>query len=328
MTATQTKRFAVLTSGGDAPGMNAAVRAVVRSGVSQGAQMIGVRHGYTGLIEGAFVPLGLRDVGGIVQRGGTFLGTTRCSELNTDAGLDRAVSQIRERGISGLVVIGGDGSQSGALALARRGVPVVGVASTIDNDLCGTDISIGSTTATDIALEAIDRLRVTAASHGRAFLVEVMGRQCGYLALMAGIAGGAEAIVVPEVDMHPEDVARELRAARERGKSHAVIVVAEGAGFDAEGLASYFREHQARLGFELRVSRLGHIQRGGSPGSFDRILATRLGSAAITELAAGRRDVLVGVVSGQVACTPLADVAGRKRPIEPHWLELARVLAA
>ncbi|MEO8804975.1 MAG: ATP-dependent 6-phosphofructokinase [Burkholderiaceae bacterium] len=321
------KRVAVLTSGGDAPGMNAALRAVVRAGIAHGVQMFGVRHGYSGLIEGAFMPLGPRDVGGIIQRGGTILGTTRCVELKSDVGLDKALQQMRRQAISGLVVIGGDGSQSGAHALSQRGVPVVGVASTIDNDLCGTDVSIGSTTATDIALEAIDRLRVTAASHGRAFLVEVMGRRCGHLAVMAGIAGGAEAIVVPEVAVSPEDIAKELRAASERGKRHAIVVVAEGAQYNADGLDQYFKAHRERLGFDLRVSRLGHVQRGGSPGAFDRMLATRLGAAAVDHLVAGRDGVLIGLIDGQVASTPLADVAGRTKPLDPQWMELARVLA-
>jgi 6-phosphofructokinase 1 len=318
---------AVLTSGGDAPGMNAAVRAVVRSGVSRGMRMFGVQHGYTGLIQGEFRPLGPRDVGGIVQRGGTMLGTTRCIELKTDAGQDKAVQQMRRHDIDGLVVIGGNGSQSGAFALSKKGVAVVGVASTIDNDLYGSDVTIGATTAADIALEAIDRLRVTAASHQRAFLVEVMGRDCGYLALMAGIAGGAEVVLVPEVEVDPERVAQELRLACERGKSHAIVVVAEGARYNAEGLAGYFKTHEARLGFDLRVSRLGHIQRGGSPGVYDRILATQLGAAATEQLAAGRHGVLVGLVNGQVASTPLAEVVGRTRPVDRRWIELARVLA-
>lgn len=322
------KRIAVLTSGGDAPGMNAAIRAVVRSGVAQGLEVFGVEHGYTGLIGGEFRPLGPRDVGGILQCGGTVLGTTRCLELKTDAGQDKAVQQLHDRGISGLVVIGGNGSQSGAHALSQKGLAVVGVASTIDNDLYGTDITIGATTAADVALEAIDRLRVTAASHGRAFLVEVMGRDCGYLAMMAGIAGGAEAILVPEVPVDPEAVAAELRLARERGKSHAIVVVAEGASTNAEALAHYFKTHQARLGFDLRVSRLGHIQRGGAPGVFDRMLATRLGAAATLQLVQGRHGVLVGLIGGEVTTTPLAEVLNRTRPLDPRWIELARVLAA
>jgi len=322
------RRVAVLTSGGDAPGMNAAVRAVVRAGIAHGMEMFGVQHGYTGLITGDFRRLGARDVGGIVQRGGTVLGTTRCVELKTDAGQHKAMEQLRDGGISALVVIGGDGSQSGAHALSQRGLAVVGVASTIDNDLHGTDISIGATTAADVALEAIDRLRVTAASHQRAFLVEVMGRGCGYLALMAGIAGGAEAIVIPEVDVDPEELARELRAAHDRGKSHAIVVVAEGARYNAEALAQYFKANERQLGYDLRVSRLGHIQRGGDPGVFDRMLATRLGAAAVDHLLADRHGLLLGVVGGQVVGTPLAEVANRTRRVDVQWYALAKVLAA
>ena len=321
------KRIAVLTSGGDAPGMNAAIRAVVRSGVAQGLEVFGVEHGYTGLIAGEFRPLGPRDVGGILQRGGTLLGTTRCLELKTDAGQEKAVRQMRDHGIGGLVVIGGNGSQSGAHSLSQKGLAVVGVASTIDNDLYGTEITIGATTAADVALEAIDRLRVTASSHRRAFLVEVMGRDCGYLAMMAGIAGGAEAILIPGVEVDPEAVATELRLASDRGKSHAIIVVAEGASTNAEALAQYFKSHEARLGFDLRVSKLGHIQRGGAPGVFDRILATRLGAAATLQLLQGRHGVLVGLIGGEVTTTPLAAVLNRTRPVDPQWIELARVLA-
>jgi len=321
------KRVAVLTSGGDAPGMNAAVRAVVRSGVLQGMEIFGLLHGYTGLIRGDFRPLGLRDVGGIIQRGGTILGTTRCVELKTDVGQDKALQQLREHDISALIVIGGNGSQSGAHALSKKGLAVIGIASTIDNDLWGTDVSIGATTAADIALEAIDRLRVTAASHQRAFLVEVMGRNCGYLALMAGIAGGAEAIVIPEIDVDPAAVVGELRTARDSGKSHAIVVVAEGARHNADELVQYFKAHEQQVGFELRVSRLGHIQRGGSPGVFDRLLATRLGVGAVQHLAAGRHGELMGVIGGEVVGTPLAEVANRTRRADLQWPELARLLA-
>jgi 6-phosphofructokinase 1 len=320
------KRVAVLTSGGDAPGMNAAVRAVVRAGVANGLEMFGVQHGYTGLISGDYRLLGPRDVGGIIQRGGTMLGTTRCVELKTEEGQDKAVRQLRDRGIDGLVVIGGNGSQTGAFALSQKGVRVVGVASTIDNDLCGSDVTIGATTAADVALESIDRLRVTAASHRRAFLVEVMGRDCGYLALTAGIAGGVEAIVIPEVEVHPESVARELRLAAERGKSHAIVVVAEGARYNADRLADYFKAHEERLGFDLRVSRLGHIQRGGSPGVFDRLLATRLGAAALAHLVSGQHGVLVGMVNGKETSTPLAEVVHKTKPVDAQWFELAKLL--
>jgi len=319
-------RIAVLTSGGDAPGMNAAIRAVTRSALAQGHEVFGVRQGYAGLIAGDLIPLGARDVGGIIQQGGTMLGSTRCPDFKTDAGISRALDTLRGHGIVGLVVIGGGGSQAGALALSRLGFPVVGVASTIDNDLVGTDITIGVDTALNIALEAMDRLKVTASSHRRAVLVEVMGRDCGYLALMAGLAGGAESIVVPEAETDPEAVATELRAAYERGKTHGLVVVAEGAHHNAARLARYFAEHRG-LGFELRVTILGHVQRGGVPSAFDRVLATRFGAAAVGHLTNGRVGVLVGLRGGEVSATPLAEVVGKRKPLDPEMLALAKVLA-
>jgi 6-phosphofructokinase 1 len=321
------KRIAVLTSGGDAPGMNAAIRAVVRTGIEKGWDVFGIRHGYVGLIAGNIVLLEARDVGGIIQRGGTMLGSARCPEFRTEEGRLKALRTLHQNDIEALVVIGGSGSQAGAYALSEMGFPVVGVASTIDNDLCGTEISIGVDTALDVALEAIDRLKVTASSHQRAFLVEVMGRKCGYLALMAGIAGGAEVIIIPEVETDPEAVAAELRAAYERGKPHALGVVAEGARYNAEGLARFFEEHRKRLGFELRVTTLGHVQRGGAPGAFDRLLATRLGAAATEHLAQGEHGVLMGLLKGEIAATSLAEVVANKKPLDLRLLELARVLA-
>jgi len=321
------KRIAVLTSGGDAPGMNAAIRAVVRIGIDKGWDVFGVRHGYVGLIAGNVVPLGARDVGGIIQQGGTMLGSARCPEFKTEEGHLKALRTLHQNDIEALVVIGGNGSQTGAHALSQMGFPVVGVASTIDNDLYGTEISIGVDTALNIALEAIDRLKVTASSHQRAFLVEVMGRKCGYLALMAGIAGGAETIIIPEVEADPEAVAAELCAAYERGKPHALVVVAEGARYNAAGLARYFEEHRERLGFELRVTTLGHVQRGGAPGAFDRLLATRLGAAATEHLAQGEHGLLMGLLKGEIAATPLAEVVANKKPLDLKLLELARVLA-
>ena len=321
------KRIAVLTSGGDAPGMNAAIRAVVRTGIEKGWEVFGVHHGYVGLIAGDMAPLGARDVGGIIQQGGTVLGSARCPEFKTEEGRLKALHTLHQHDIEALVVIGGNGSQTGAHALSQMGFPVVGVASTIDNDLYGTEISIGVDTALDVALEAIDRLKVTASSHQRAFLVEVMGRECGYLALVAGIAGGAEAIIIPEVQTDPEAVAAELRAAYARGKPHALVVVAEGARYNAARLAQYFQEHRERLGFELRVTTLGHVQRGGAPGAFDRLLATRLGAAATEQLARGERGLLVGLLKGEMAATPLAEVVANKKPLDLRLLELARVLA-
>lgn len=321
------RRIAVVTSGGDAPGMNAAIRAVVRTGIAQGWEVYGVHRGYAGLIAGDMVPLGPRDVGGIIQLGGTVLGTARCPEFRTEEGRRTALARLEEHGIEALVVIGGNGSQQGAYLLSKAGFPVVGVASTIDNDLCGSDITIGVDTALNIAVEAIDRLKVTASSHQRAFLVQVMGRDCGYLALMAALAGGAEAAVIPEVDTTPEIVAEYVRGAYERGKTHAIIVVAEGARYNADALARYFAEHQEKLGFELRVTILGHVQRGGTPGVFDRTLATRLGAAATDQLAHGVHGVLVGLVDGDVRATPLAEVVDGKKQIDPSLIELVRVLA-
>jgi 6-phosphofructokinase 1 len=307
--------------------MNAAIRAVVRAGIAQGMTMVGVRNGYRGLIDGDFVTLGPRDVGGIIERGGTMLGSSRCPRMNEDAGQAAAIEQLRHAGIRTLVVIGGNGSQTGALALSRRGLPVIGIASTIDNDLAGTDISIGATTAVETALGAIDRLRITASSHQRAFLVEVMGRDCGYLALTAGVTGGAEAIVVPEAEMTPESVADVLRSAWQRGKSHAIVVVAEGARNNADALARHFDEHAERLGFELRVTRLGHVQRGGSPCAFDRLLATRLGAAAVDHAASGRHGVLLGIIGGDIAATRLELVTTQRKTLDAGLLALASTLA-
>ena len=306
--------------------MNAAIRAVARAGIDRELEVFGVRGGYTGLMAGDLVPLGLRQVGGIIGHGGTILGTTRCERLKSEGGQAAVIEQMRAHGIGALVVIGGNGSQRGAHSLAQRGVAVVGVASTIDNDLVGADVSIGATSALDVAVEAIDRLRVTAASHKRVFLIEVMGRDSGHLALCAGIAGGAEAIVIPEVEIEPEAVAEEIRASYGRGKSHAIVVVAEGAKYNAAGLTHYFTEHSQRLGFELRATTLGHIQRGGTPGVFDRMLASQLGAAAVEHLAMGRHGVLLGMIDGKVTLTPLAAVSGGKKPLDSRLLELASIL--
>jgi 6-phosphofructokinase 1 len=321
------KHIAVLTSGGDAPGMNAAIRSVVRTGLDRGWRVSGVQHGYAGLLAGNMVSLRARDVSGIIQSGGTFLGSARSLEFKTEAGQRQAIQVLGEHNIDALVIIGGNGSQTGAYALSNLGFPVVGVASTIDNDLYGSEITIGVDTALNIALEAIDRLKVTATSHHRAFLVEVMGRDCGYLALNAAVAGGAEAVVLPEFEVDPEEIAANLRSAYERGKAHALVVVAEGAHYNAEGLASYFKEHRERLGFDLRVTMLGHVQRGGAPGAFDRLLATRLGAAAVTRVARGEHGILVGLLKGETAATPLSEVVANKKPLDESLLELLGVLA-
>jgi 6-phosphofructokinase 1 len=319
-------RIAVLTSGGDAPGMNAAIRAVVRVALDKGVEVYGVRNGYEGLIEGRMILMGARDVGGIIQRGGTILGSARSLEFKTDKGQRKAIRSLNQFGIEGLVVIGGNGSQTGANALSQLGFPVVGVASTIDNDLYGSDITIGVDTALNIALEAIDRLKITASSHQRAFLLEVMGRDCGYLALMSAIAGGAEMVVLPEVETNPEQVATGIREAYEKGKAHAIIIVAEGAKYNAQKLDEYFIQHQERLGFGIRVTILGHIQRGGNPGASDRILASRLGAYAVENLLSGNHGVLAGVIKGELATTSLSEVVSNKKGLDMQLFELANML--
>jgi len=299
----------------------------VRTAIDKGWEAFGVRHGYYGLANDQFVALGLRDVGGIIQHGGTILGSKRFPDFKNDETQRSAIRLLRQREIDALIVIGGDGSQSGAFALFQKGFPVVGVASTIDNDLYGSEISIGADSALNVALEAIDRIKVTASSHERAFLVEVMGRNCGYLALISGIAGGAESIVLPECPADPENVARDLRAAYERGKTHAIVVVAEGAAYNAERLSGYFEEHRERLGFDLRVVKLGHVQRGGTPGVFDRLLATRLAAAAVESIARNEFGCLAGLQRGEIVTTPLAEIVGQKKSLDPCLLKLAGVLA-
>jgi len=321
------KNIAVLTSGGDAPGMNAAIRSVVRSGLSQGLSVWGVYQGYSGLIEGNFKRLGTRDVGSIIQRGGTILGSARCHEFQTEEGRELAIRRLRGAGIDALIVIGGNGSQTGANALNQMGFPVVGVASTIDNDLYGSDVTIGVDTALNVALNAIDNLKVTASSHRRALLVEVMGRNCGYLALMSGIAGGAEAVVLPEVEVVPEQLADRIQDAYERGKPHVIIVVAEGAKYNAEGLCQYFKEHDLLLGYEFRSTVLGYVQRGAVPTCSDRLLGTRLGLEAVGQLIAGNTGVLVGIIKGELAFTPLEVVVKGKKPLDPWSLKAAEIMA-
>ncbi len=320
------KRIAVLTSGGDAPGMNAAIRAVTRTGIQKGWEVFGIKEGYEGLIEGRMIPLGHRDVGGIIQRGGTILGSARCEEFKTEVGRRKGIRSLNENGIEALVVIGGNGSQTGSFRLHQLGFPVVGVASTIDNDLVGSEITIGVDTALNISIEAIDRLKVTGSSHQRAFLVEVMGRNCGYLALMSAIAGGAEAVVVPEVESDPEEIAHVLSRAYERGKSHAIVVVAEGAKYNAARLGEYFQKHEERIGFALRITVLGHIQRGGTPSASDRVLGSRLGAGATDAIEHGGFGVLIGWNHGEVQATPLEEVVGKKKQLDMNLFDLAKRL--
>ncbi len=318
--------IAILTSGGDAPGMNAAIRAVTRCALSQGWDVFGVQHGYAGLLNGRFETLSARSVGGIIQRGGTILGTSREPAFYHEAGRKQGLAMLHDHHIDQIVIIGGNGSQAGAYALGQMGFPVIGIASTIDNDLAECDITLGVDTALNIALEAIDRLKTTASSHQRAFLVEVMGRHCGYLALMAGITGGAESILVPEIETTPEQVAQHFRRAYEQGKSHALGVVAEGATYNAIQLDAYFKTHHERLGFELRTTILGHVQRGGQPTAYDRLLGTRMGAEAVNAIARGERGVLCALSHGAITTIPLKDVAGVKKTIDPTLFTLADML--
>ncbi|MEA4812005.1 MAG: ATP-dependent 6-phosphofructokinase [Anaerolineaceae bacterium] len=320
------RKVAVLTSGGDAPGMNAAIRAVTRVAISKGWVVFGVRNGYRGLISGTIEQLTTRDVGGILQRGGTMLGSARCPEFMTLEGRKLAIRNLNQFGVDCLFVIGGNGSQTGSHELYKMGFNTVGIASTIDNDLVGSDITLGVDTALNIALEAIDRLKVTASSHQRAFILEVMGRKCGYLALMSGLAGGAEAITLPEVPTDPEHIAEIVQAAYEHGKSHALIVAAEGADYNAAKLTQFFTENEERLGFSIRSTILGHVQRGGSPSAYDRILACKLGLGAVEAAERGEYGVLVGTIKGTVSTTPLADVVGKTKGIDPELARLASIL--
>jgi 6-phosphofructokinase 1 len=264
------KKIGVLTSGGDSPGMNAAVRAVVRKGIYHGIEVAGVYYGYQGLIEGNIHDLQAGDVGDIIQRGGTKLYSARCDEFRTDEGQWKAIEQMKKKGLEGLVVIGGDGSYRGAMALTKKGFPSIGVPGTIDNDIPGTDYTIGFDTALNTVIEAIDKIRDTATSHERTFIVEVMGRDAGDLALWAGLAGGAETILIPEDPYDIDDMLERLESGRKRGKKHSIIIVAEGVMSGGE-LADLISD---KTNVETRVAVLGHIQRGGSPTARDRVVGS------------------------------------------------------
>lgn len=322
----QLRRIAVLTSGGDAPGMNAALRALTRVAVSRGVAVSGIRRGYAGLLEGDLCDLGPRDVGGVIHLAGTLLGTARCPDFHRPERVRDAVDLLARRSVDALVAIGGNGTQAGAQAVSALGFPVVGIPSTIDNDLVGTDVTLGVDTALNTALEAVDRLRVTAASHRRGFLVEVMGRRCGYLALMTGLAGGAELVVVPELEVSLEQIERALAEVHRRGKTHALVVVAEGCSHNAAAILARLKERPGPIGFEMRSTVLGHVQRGGTPTLADRLLGTRLGAAAVETLLAGETGVLVGQMCGALRRTPFGEVVGRTKPLDPALLALAEVL--
>lgn len=320
------KRIAVMTSGGDSPGMNAAIRAVVRTGMEYDMEVFGVRQAYTGLINGDFELLTSVEVSGILQRGGTILQTARNDEFRTSAGQRKALRRLNEKGIEALVVCGGNGSLTGALALHNLGFQTIGIPGSIDNDIYGTDMAIGVDSALNTILEALDRLRDTASSHQRAFLIEVMGRNCGYLALMGSILGGAEIVVTPEREVSMEDVSQALENAYVRGKSHAIAVIAEGAPYKVTDLAEYLKKNQD-IGFEIRLTILGHTQRGGSPTAFDRLLATRMGVKAVQSINDGTSGMMVALSGREMKLIPLQDAISQLRPIGDHYFEMARFLS-
>ncbi len=319
------RRLAVMTSGGDAPGMNSCIRAVVRYAQYRQVETCGVYWGYEGLVHGEIAPLGARDVGGKLQEGGTLLKSARLPEFRGRAAQDCALGHLNEHAIDGLIVIGGDGSLAGAAALSKRGFPTVGVPASIDNDVAGTDMSIGVDTALNTILEAIDRLRDTASSHGRVLIVETMGRRCGYLALMSGFTGGAEVIHVPERGLTLPDILAAVEQGWARGKTHVIVTVAEGAAHKAQAIAAYIEAHHE--GYEPRVTMLGHVQRGGRPTHFDRLLATRMGVRAVELLRLGQRGVMVGLCGSALVTVSLTEVAGKTRPAAVDEYELARILA-
>ena len=318
------KHIGVITSGGDSPGMNAAVRGVVRAALSRGVKVTGFLHGYKGILLGEVVPMDSIAVGGIINRGGTILRTARCLEFREKQGREEAVANLRKQGIEGLVVIGGDGSLTGARCLHEEfEFPVMGVPGSIDNDISGTDFSIGFDTAVNNSLDAIDKLRDTAYSHDRVFVVEVMGRANGFIAVEVALSGGAEAVLIPEVPFSLLEICDQLRQSFERGKRSSVIIVAEGAA-----RASDVRDFiQKNTGYEARYSVLGHMQRGGSPTSFDRVLALRLGSAAANRWISGFRGEMAGVDGGKVVFHPLSYVLSTERTIDPEKLLLVDVMA-
>ena len=318
------KAIAVMTSGGDSPGMNAAARAVVRTALFEGVDVYGIYNGYQGMLDDDIKELDRKSVSDIIQRGGTFLGTARCSAFKTPEGRKKGFDNLAKRGIEGLVIIGGDGSLTGGSLLSKEtGLPIVGLPGTIDNDVWGMDYTIGSDTAANTIVGAINKLRDTASAHRRIILVEVMGRHSGWLAMMAGIAGGAEYILVPEVKFDMDIVCRELRAAYDAGKRYSIIVVAEGAGSAVE-LGKIVAEKTA---IDTRVSVLGYIQRGGQPTVEDRMKASLLGEKAALAIISGATNVVFGFNEGKVVGVNLFDAVNNTKTLNPELVRLSRVLA-
>ncbi|RAP25516.1 6-phosphofructokinase [Bacillus pumilus] len=317
------KRIGVLTSGGDSPGMNAAVRAVVRKAIYHNVEVYGIYNGYSGLINGKIEKLEIGSVGDIIHRGGTKLYTARCPEFKTVEGREKGIENLKKFGIEGLVVIGGDGSFMGAKKLTELGFPCVGVPGTIDNDIPGTDFTIGFDTALNTVIDAIDKIRDTATSHERTYVVEVMGRHAGDIALWSGLAGGAESILIPEADYDMDEIIARLRRGHERGKKHSIIIVAEGVGSGVE----FGKRIEEETSLETRVSVLGHIQRGGSPSAFDRVLASRLGAYAVELLLEGKGGRCVGIQSNELIHHDILDILDKKHTVDQNMYRLSQELS-
>lgn len=320
------KKIAVLTSGGDAPGMNAAIRAVVRCCTFHKLECVGVYRGLQGLIENDFTPLGPRSVKNIINRGGTFLKSARSAAFRTKEGREKAYQNLKASSIDALVTIGGDGTFMGAKIFNEEfNFPIIGIPGTIDNDINGTDFTIGYDTALNTVVEAIDKIRDTANSHNRLFLVEVMGRDAGDIALNAGIGAGAEEILIPEQDLGRERLVASLKRSKASGKSSSIVVVSEGdqIGKNILGLAEYIRENLNE--YEVKVTVLGHIQRGGAPSCYDRVLASRLGVAAVDALVAGKRDVMIGIRHSKIVAVPFAETLTGKNELDKDLIRVADI---
>jgi 6-phosphofructokinase 1 len=317
------KKIGVLTSGGDSPGMNAAIRAVVRKAIFHNLEVYGISHGYTGLIAGDIKKLEIGSVGDIIHRGGTMLYSARCEEFKTLEGQKKGIEQLRRLGIEGLAVIGGDGSYRGAQKLSEHGFPTIGLPGTIDNDIPGTDFTIGFDTALNTVIDSIDKIRDTATSHERTYIIEVMGRNAGDIALWSGLADGAESILIPEAGYEIEDVIQRLQSGHDRGKKHSIIVVAEGVGSGVD----VAKDIQERTNFETRVSVLGYIQRGGSPTAFDRVLASRLGAKAVELLLEGESGRAVGLQNNKIVHHDINEVLSQPHTIDNEMYQLSKELS-
>ena len=318
------KAIAVMTSGGDSPGMNAAARAVVRTALYEGVKVYGINNGYQGMLDDDIEELTSRSVSDLIQRGGTFLGTARCPEFKTPEGRRKGYENLVKRGIEGLVIIGGDGSLTGGSLLSKEtGLPIVGLPGTIDNDVWGMDYTIGCDTAANTIVDAINKLRDTASAQRRIMLVEVMGRNSGWLAMMSGIAGGAEFVLVPEVMFNIDTMCEDIKEMYDAGKRYSIIVVAEGAGSAIE----IGKAVEEKTGIDTRVSVLGHIQRGGSPTVEDRMKASMLGEKAALAIISGASDVVFGFNEGKVVAVNLFEAVNNTKTLNPELVRLARVLA-